>query len=262
VTGGNERFGRRDNGLFATDYAVVADVDPRVGEHLLDVLGNRGIAAYLQPTSDQHPITRLTTLPGRPTDRLFVDKSELDTARGFLDVLMKDDAAPATPPVNTGTDFEDAWASIVAGYDRAGDTDTTPWPASEDVNRSATTTEPPREYPRWRAAANPGPDDGSLLSGLDSFGAGLPDADDDDEEYHPPTPPPLPRFAFVTIVSVIGVIAGITIVADPNLLPMSATEAAMLGCAAVLAGAVGLIGRLRSGNPDDEDNDPGNGAIV
>ena len=97
MTGGNARHGRRNNGLYAADYAVVGDVDPRVGEHLLDVLGNRGIAAYLQPTATNIPITRLTTLPGRPVDRLFVDRRELGTAREFLDIATADTAGAIDP---------------------------------------------------------------------------------------------------------------------------------------------------------------------
>ncbi len=172
MTGGNARRGRRDNGLQAAVYAVVGDVDPRVGEHLLDVLGNRGIAAYLQPTVDQNPVTRVTTLPARPTDRLFVDRSELETAREFLAILARDgDGAVLTPepadgattsasssssvsptsaPPATGppaasssgetpgdalpaSEFEAAWASIVAGFDTAAIAGPTPWPAIEDL---------------------------------------------------------------------------------------------------------------------------------
>jgi hypothetical protein len=250
--------------LYATSYTAVADVDPRVGEHLLDVLAARGIAAYLQPTSDQHPVTRLTTLPARPTDRLYVDRSEVDTAREFLEILAKDGdiAAPQTagpaaaPATRTSADFEDAWASIVAGYDETAESDNggTPWPAIEDITPSA----PPREYPRWRAAGT-GYTDDSLLSGFDNFGADLPDEDDD--TYHPPPPPPFPRFKLITILSTIGVLGGVTLVADPGLLPVDPTEAVMMGCAALLAGAVGLIGRLRAGGPDDDD-DWDNGAVV
>ena len=39
--------------------------------HLLDVLAAGGIAAYLQPSSDLNPVTRTTTVPARPTDRLY-----------------------------------------------------------------------------------------------------------------------------------------------------------------------------------------------
>ena len=72
---GGARRGRRDNGLDAADYAAAGDVDPRVGEHLLDVLAAGGIAAYLQPSADLNPIMRTTTLPARPTDRLYVDRT-------------------------------------------------------------------------------------------------------------------------------------------------------------------------------------------
>src|SRR5262249_33081998 len=97
VTSGSARHGRRNNGLFAAEYAVVGDVDPRIGEHLLDVLGNRGIAAYLQPSADQHPITRLTTLPGRPVDRLYVDRRELSTAQEFFAKATADTASAIDP---------------------------------------------------------------------------------------------------------------------------------------------------------------------
>ena len=80
MSAGGARRGRRDNGLDASEYAVAGDVDPRVGEHLLDVLAAGGIAAYLQPSADLNPITRTTTVPARPVDRLYVDRSHLTTA--------------------------------------------------------------------------------------------------------------------------------------------------------------------------------------
>lgn len=267
MSGGNARHGRRDNGLYAAAYAAVGDVDPRIGEHLLDVLGNRGIAAYLQPTADQHPITRLTTLPARPTDRLYVDRSELDSARKFLETLTKGaDAAPdagtASNQTQSSTEFDEAWASIVAGFDQTTDSDVTPWPAIEDIaGRSAATSAPSteREYPRL-TRSGPRDDDFSLLDGLDRFGEGLPD-DDEDDDYHPPTPPPLPRLATITIVAIIGIVAGMAIIVDPDLLPIDSNAAFMLGCLCVVAGAAVLIGRLRSGN-DDDSEDPDHGAVV
>ncbi len=86
------RRGRRDNGLDAADYAVVGDLDPRVGEHLLDLLGARGIAAYLQPSIDVNPITRNSTVPARPVDRLYADRAHLGTAREFLRQLRAEEA--------------------------------------------------------------------------------------------------------------------------------------------------------------------------
>jgi hypothetical protein len=120
VSSGGARRGRRDNGLTAAAYAVVADVDPRIGEHLLDVLGLAGIAAYLQPASDLHPVTRTTTLPATPTDRLFVDRNHVDTARGHLDTLLAGtgEAGTTRPAWSEPADAEvdAAWARIVAGY--------------------------------------------------------------------------------------------------------------------------------------------------
>lgn len=141
------RRGRRDNGLEAAEYAVAGDVDPRVGEHLLDVLAASGIAAYLQPAADLHPITRTTTMPARPTDRLYVDRAHVATARGYLAELAETPASPeakagptVTPvpaagaggaPVSdpgTGTDIDTAWARIVAELRADLDPATSSWP--------------------------------------------------------------------------------------------------------------------------------------
>src|SRR5262249_31360048 len=84
VTSGDAKRGRRDNGLSAAHYAAAGDVDPRVGEHLLDVLAVDGIAAYLRPSADVNPLTRSSVLHSRPTDRLYVDQVHLSTARDYL----------------------------------------------------------------------------------------------------------------------------------------------------------------------------------
>ncbi|BCJ36656.1 hypothetical protein Athai_41590 [Actinocatenispora thailandica] len=191
---GGRRHGRRDNGLHAAEYAVAGDVDPRVGEHLLDVLGLAGIAAYLQPTADLHPVTRTTTLPSRPIDRLYVDRDHLDEAREFLDKLgpsaapsaAMDPAAGATPagagdPTRPGTgadptapepprpspgernpgelsddDVRDAWAAIVAEFDAPSAAPVPPWPVSEDVSDPpAGDDAEPADEPTDRPAGKP-----------------------------------------------------------------------------------------------------------
>ena len=58
--------GRRDNGLDAPLWSPLRDVDPRVGEHLLDVLQVAEIAAYLEPSADVAPYTRNVSLPSPP----------------------------------------------------------------------------------------------------------------------------------------------------------------------------------------------------
>ncbi|MEU4754439.1 DUF308 domain-containing protein, partial [Micromonospora tulbaghiae] len=132
MSGGGPRRGRRDNGLDAAEYAVAGDVDPRVGEHLLDVLAAGGIAAYLQPSADLNPVTRTTTVPARPVDRLYVDRSHLTTARDYLTQLA--DEGAGDPPRADEPDIEAEWAKIVAGFHTTPSAGSHPWPAAEDVD--------------------------------------------------------------------------------------------------------------------------------
>jgi hypothetical protein len=305
VTAGDARHGRRDNGLVAAEYAAAGDVDPRVGEHLLDVLALDGIAAYLRPSTDLHPVTRSTVLPSRPTDRLFVDRAHVATARDYLtrlageaeqaeradqanaaakEAATKEAAAKETaarPPVDqadradrpdrasgadkadrskdadpakaasdglTGDDIEAAWAQIVAGYDAT----------AEPAGRPLWPEPPPRpepEPPRYRPT-RPTAEEPSLLDGLDSFGADLPD--DDDESYTPPVAPPVPRPSMPTTFAVIGIIGGLAMFLKPDLVSFLDESLAMfLGFTAIVSGFGTLVWRLRPGDEDDIDPDDG-----
>ncbi|GAA1792722.1 DUF308 domain-containing protein [Planosporangium flavigriseum] len=297
---GGSRRGRRDNGLSAAEYAAVGDVDPRVGEHLLDVLAGEGIAAYLLPATDLHPVTRTTTLPARPTDRLYADRERLATARDYLARLRADEnAAPVTPPdtapsndaagpvhdstTGTGTtgtaDLDAAWASIVAAYDAEVDTATAPWPEAENISaRDLSDTDPELgqrlglDTGKAEAADGTGdrsgqaldrpvrrtPDEPTLLDALDTFGADVPD--DNDEGYTPPPPPPVPRPPAPVVLALVGIVSGLLLFFKPELLPIDADVALLLGFGALLAGVITLIWRLR---PGDEEEDPDDdGAVV
>jgi hypothetical protein len=296
VASGGARRGRRDNGLVAAEYAAAGDVDPRVGEHLLDVLGLRGIAAYLQPAADLHPITRSTTLPARPTDRLFVDRVHLDTARDFLAQLTGPEQPPADPTAAPaaadgtealagGASIDDLFAAIVAGYDR--DTDSHAWPEAEDLPpRQASgqhaalagdepeVDEPPlpgsgaRPLRRWHDSTlqpdgwRSPTDDTGLLDGLDSAGADFDGDEDDDEGYTPPPPPPLPRIPPAVIAATLSIIAGVVVFFHPSLIPLDQTFAMVLGFCGILGGFVALVWRLRPGDDDDDPWDPNDGAVV
>ena len=93
------RRGRRDNGLDASLWSPLRDVDPRVGEHLLDVLQAAGIPAYLEPSSDVGPYTRTVFLPSPPSDRLFVDRSRRAGARVLVDRCADGHAEEPVLPV-------------------------------------------------------------------------------------------------------------------------------------------------------------------
>lgn len=263
---GDARFGRRDNGLVAAEYAAAGDVDPRVGEHLLDLLARDGIAAYLRPSSDRYSVTRPTMLPKRPLDRLFVDRAHLATARGHLERLAREEreaeAAGRTSSAAglTSTSREPgrepspeevdrAFAEIVAGLGHD--------PAPPEL-RSMDKPRPPRDREQ-RDQEEPA-EERSLLDGLDTFGADLPD--DDPGEFVPPEPPPVPRPSLPAVLGAIAVVGGIALFLKPDLLSFLAESLAMfLGFAAVVAGFATLVWRLRPGG-DDEDPDPDHGARV
>jgi hypothetical protein len=288
VSTGDARHGRRDNGLVAAEYAAVGDVDPRVGEHLLDVLGLDGIAAYLRPSIDLNPITRSSSLPKRPTDRLYVDRAHIATARDYVRRLAEEgEAAPPTPgaPPLNADEVEAAWAEIVAGYDRTADvfrSDPTSAPAPIDPTRETTRPEPrdrtepreraepgdrtePRGRPDWIRLPPPGAgsrkddaEESSLLDGLDTFAAGL---DDDEEGYTPPKAPPIPRPSMPSVLAVIGIVGGLLVFLQPTLMPMSERSAMLLGFTAVVSGFATLVWRLRPGDDEDDDG-PDDGARV
>ncbi|HEY8533025.1 MAG TPA: DUF308 domain-containing protein [Micromonospora sp.] len=264
---GGARRGRRDNGLDANEYAVVGDVDPRIGEHLLDVLAAGGIAAYLQPSADLNPITRTTTVPSRPVDRLYVDRAHLQTARDYLSQLTREEATRADDA--TG-DLDTAWARVIAGYHTRVDPAHAPWPAAEDLpDSSGASSAPERERPNGRAGVSPLPSAVDIAgisvdprtpesSLLDSLEADVPD--DDEEGYTPPPPPPLPRVSKYAMVGIAAIVVGFVLFFFPELLPINRGVVTVIGFVSVLAGFVTLIGRLR---PDkDEDEDPNDGAIV
>jgi hypothetical protein len=278
VSTGGARRGRRDNGLDAADYAAAGDVDPRVGEHLLDVFAAEGIAAYLQPSADLNPILRATTFPGRPTDRLYVDRAHLDEARATLNRItggvspMQPAPQYETHPDATASqrDVDAEWARIIAGFNTTVDPTAPPWPAVEgdDPTRAPELPEarPDPPQPRPSTTDVPGTSlsrrhtepDPSLLDGLDTFGAGL-DGPDDDERYIPPPPPPFPRISKYAVAGVVAIIVGFILFMRPSLLPVDRDLVTLIGFCAVIGGAATLVLRLRADKDDDDFDD---GAVV
>jgi hypothetical protein len=271
---GRPARGRRDNGLDARDFVPLVDVDPRVGEHLLDVLGLAGIAAYLQPSADLNPIVRSTTLPSRPTDRLWADRRYANEARDLLaqhehEVQIGVEADADDEPRDPELDVDAAWEEIIAGYD--SDTAARSWPAVEDTddgrggeesysgggsaeNAPAATARrddlrpagPPAPGPRDHQLAEPSDDDV-----LDST---------DEEGYVPPPPPPMPMPSGHAILGVLSVLAGFLLFFRPDLLGIGEDLTMVIGVVGILGGAGMLVYQLRDGLSADDD--PDDGAVV
>jgi hypothetical protein len=227
--------GRRDNGLDAALWSPLQDVDPRIGEHLLDLLHAVGIAAYLEPSADVAPYTMSVSLPSPPSDRLFVDRSRRAEARAVLDehgppAGARSDVestvrAPERAPLRQDLDEDAEWAAIVSAF--------------EAENGRAVVAEEPVVAPP------PPPSEVPIL-------------DRPDEHYEPPIPPPLPAPAPHALYAVLLVVAGLLLVGAPGLLRLSSDTGLVLGVAAIAGGVALLVSRMRDRSEDDGDD----GAVV
>ena len=225
--------GRRDNGLEAALWSPLRDVDPRIGEHLLDLLSAVGIAAYLEPSADVEPYTRTVSLPSPPTDRLFVDRSRRAEAGTVVDEHVPEAGEARTTQPGTGSpasrrdlDEDAEWARIVSAFEAEhGRT------VVEDDPAEASPTPPPHE---------------------------LPVLDRPDEHYEPPAPPPIPPPAPASLYAVLLVAAGVLLVGAPGILNLSADLGLVVGVAAIAGGAAMLVSRMRERSEDDGDD----GAVV
>jgi hypothetical protein len=224
----NGRRGRRDNGLDAALWSPLRDVDPRVGEHLLDVLRDAGIAAYLEPSADVDSYTRTVSLPSPPTDRIFVDRGRAAEARGLVEQQVDEPAPERTraPRVLRRDVDEDAeWARIVAAFEA-------------EHGRTVVDEDP-------AATPAPPPAEPEVL-------------DRPEEHYEPPPPPPVPAPSPASLYAVLLIAAGVVLVVAPRVLGLSSDVGLVLGVAAVVGGVALLVSRMRERSTDDGDD----GAVV
>jgi len=234
--------GRRDNGLDAALWTPLRDVDPRVGEHLLDLLREAGIAAYLEPSADVSPYTRTVYLPSPPSDRLFVDRARDTEARGLVDRNADEHARRRQParPLRRDLDEQAEWRRIVAALEAeagigAGDVD-------RDADQNAEAAAEPAPAPSLAVTAPAEPD---LLE--------LPE-----EHYQPPPPPPLRPPAPASLYAVLLIAIGALLIIAPQVVGLSGDTALVLGVAGVAAGVAVLVSRMRERSTDDGDD----GAVV
>ena len=226
--------GRRDNGLDAALWTPLRDVDPRVGEHLLDVLRDAGVAAYLEPSADVEPYTRTVSLPSPPSDRLFVDRDRRAEARGLVERYADEHARPVPEraavrkEIDEDLDQDAEWARIVAAFEAENGR----LPA--DPPDAAASDAPP-----------PAPHEPAILD--------LPE-----EHYEPPPAPPLPVPAPSSLYAVLLVAGGIALVGVPSLIGLSQDLGLLFGVLLIGAGAALLVSRMRERATDDGDD----GAVV
>jgi hypothetical protein len=233
VTGARRGRGRRDNGLDAVLWSPLRDVDPRIGEHLLDLLHTVGIAAYLEPSADVGPYTRTVFLPSPPTDRLFVDRARRAEARTLVEEQIgreeserKPGPVPERAALRRDLDEDAEWARIVSAFEA-------------EHGRTVVADEPVE-------AAPPVPHEPAVLD--------LPE-----EHYEPPPPPPVPAPAPASLYALLIVVAGVLLVFAPGLLRLSPDVGLVLGVTAIAGGVALLVMRMRERSFEDDGDD---GAVV
>ncbi|MGY1603395.1 hypothetical protein [Geodermatophilus sp. SYSU D00815] len=223
--------GRRDNGLDAALFSPLRDVDPRVGDHLLDVLHDAGIAAYLEPAADVGPYTRTVFLPSPPTDRLWVDRARRAEAGTLVDQHADEHARGPVPErarLRRDLDEDAEWARIVAAYEAENG----PAPVAEAPDDALPPAPPPPAEP-------------DVL-------------DRPDEHFEPPPPPPVGLPSPASLYAVLLVAVGVLLVWAPGVIGLSQDLGLFLGVAAVAGGVYVAVSRMRDRTDDDGDD----GAVV
>jgi hypothetical protein len=258
----------RSNGLTASTYAPVADLEPQVAQTLLDDLRAEGVAAYTKPVES-------STVGGfdRPEfrvgvkERLYVDSAASERVRDLI-------AGRDPDLIDDNDDLR--WAQLVAGFDRPLGTAVAPWPVDEDVSakelpvvderdvgsRGAENEPPPIPIHPWgsRSSGHVGSDDDDFLQSSTAR-ADIEADDDDASRFVPEPPPPLPELPPFKVIAWVGLVGG------PLLLVFSAIFSYQLPSWAAGLAVVGFIGGFITlvATMGDDDDDPwstDNGAVV
>ncbi|SHL85689.1 hypothetical protein [Actinacidiphila paucisporea] len=165
---------------------------------------------------------------------------------------------PPRPPL----DEEAAWAALIAGYDDAPEPGTAAaWPEAENVPLPPADPDP--TDPAAVSTAPP-PADRTIvihpvIRGPRDY---EPAEDDEDAHFVPPEPPPLPDADVTTKFAWIAVLGGPLLLLAFVLAQVELTWWAItVGVGGFLGGFATLVARMRTGDEDDDD-DPGRGAVV
>jgi hypothetical protein len=225
--------GRRDNGLEASSFVPVAEVDAEIGAVLLSALGRARIAAYLEATPD--PVREL----------LYAASNDRRDARTIIEAVSRANAAnrdpaatgslPAVSPPDTlaGRDTNAEFRALTADWHV--DTVAAIRSAERDLNR---------EDAEWRARISPP--------------VASPDQGDEEEHFIPPVPPPLPRLSGGAVLGLVLILGSVLLLLAGAQLGLGTDTTFLLGIGGILVGAGVLVMKLRP-QPSEDDDD---GAII
>lgn len=238
----------RSNGLTASSYLPVADVNPTVAEALFDDLRARGIAAYAEPVNSpsvsgfDRPEYRVEVLV-----RLYVDAAATEQALRLVTAV--------DPSVSAPND-DLTWAQIVAGYDAPTSAEAAPWPAYEDLD-------PDHVHEDDQSSAS------FTVSAIEQAAALREEArraaqrrearrSEEEDRFVPPPPPPLPRLSAADQVAWLGLIGGPVVLIAAALFSLSLPAwLTLLAALGFIGGFVTLVIRMDDGSTRLDDPDDG-----
>lgn len=275
----------RGNGLHATTYVPIAELDAGIGDLLLELLRRGGIAAYTEP---QQPMTGPlpeVDRPQEPRERLYVDENARGAAEELLRRYLREDAranradpasAPPTssapgsgdppgaaaPEAGVGTDDE-AWERLVAAYHSEPAGQAPSWPAIEDLPDGESPADGESRSDREARGARTdrrsrGFDLGTIRTGATSG----PARQDDQEHFVPPPPPPLPQLDTVTKSAWIAMVGGPAVLLAYILMDWTLSGWILLACVVAFVGGFCTLVLRLPGRSSDDPEDPDQGAVV
>lgn len=262
----------RDNGLSASRYTPLLELDPPLVEQVLDLLAAAGIAAYVEPVEGDRGPYQDVQLPERVLMRLQVQHDRAADARATVGAhlpqlkaaFLADSAARDDRSAIAANEVDAAWARIVAGYDVAPDA-VGRWSAAEDLDEPPTTgsglsrrlvRRDDRDDPS--EAASPPEVDSPTFSGDPRAYV----VDDPDEHFVPPPPPPLPETDVVTRMAWAGLVGGPALVLLIAVLGLQIEPwVVLIALLAFCGGVATLVARMGDHRRHDDD-DWNDGAVV
>lgn len=245
----------RNNGLPATRYTPLVDLEPHFADALLEALRAEGVPAYAAPSPGRRGPYLDIQLPDRPTDRVWVDVETTDRAREVLREQMPEFSeavlAPPRSPILTEAQSDEAWQAIVAGFNNTASDPVPPWPVAEDA---------PAEEPAPEGAGGADVPAAAWLEVVE-IPRPAPPPEDPEEHFVPPPPPPLPRIESRTKVAWLGVLSGPLYLVARGWFGLNFFYGdEVLALSAFIGGAATLIYRMQDDRHDG--SGPDDGAVV
>jgi hypothetical protein len=213
------------NGLLASSYVPLTDIETSVAPRVLTALERSRIAAYLASSGNDGTL------------RLYVASGERSDARTVVAAVLRASGADTEPiPERSedplaGVDADAEFAAIVADWHV--DTHDAIRKAEHDLSR---------EDEDWRLRLNQ---------------QETPDTDEltwlDDDHYVPPNPPPIPRPTAPFVLGLLLIAIAIVLLALGSELGMAFETRLFIAVVAILSATGVFIWRLRARRDEDDD---------